>query len=280
MYSLVSITEEERVAHSVLVKEETHAVLQVADAKNLSRMLHLTLQLVEAGVPLILDLNLMDEAEKAGASLNVETLQQELGIPVVATVAVEGRGIDALKASIVHPRQPDHSLTGYGAALEGAIKSLEEAIEGDYAISKRAVALLLLQEDPEMRALVRSKTDGGLGSLEKIIDEAKGMYSQPLAYVITLARQWAINRILERSTVSPVGNLPARLCKVSSTTVALRQEGMKEAEKAVRRLRVFSSTCCRRTWKRAFALSSVTSGCAPTESRYPRGHAAGRKAGS
>lgn len=201
MYSLLSITEEERVARSVLVEEEPYAVVQVADAKNLSRMLHLTLQLIEAGVPLILDLNLMDEAERAGMTVSTEIFQHELGIPVVSTVAVEGRGIDALKGSIACARQPGNRPVRYDAAIEGAIVGLEEAIKGDYAVSKRAVALLLLQDDAEMWALVRSKMNG-LGSLEQIVNRVKGTYCKPLSYVITLARQHVINGIVEGATVS------------------------------------------------------------------------------
>ncbi len=69
----------------------------MVDAKNLERMLPLTLQLIEAGFPTILDLNMMDETEAAGIEVNVERLEKELGIPVVATVATTGRGMEALR---------------------------------------------------------------------------------------------------------------------------------------------------------------------------------------
>lgn len=202
MYSLLPITEEERVARSILVEEKPHAVVQVVDARNLSRMLHLTLQLIEAEAPLILDLNLVDEAERTGTRVNAEILQQELGVPVIATVAVEGRGIEALKERITHTRQPDQRLVRYDAALEGAIKQLAAAVKGDYAVSRRAVALLLLQEDEEMWALARAKMDGDTGTLERIVGETKRLYSRPLSYVITMARQHEINRIVERATVN------------------------------------------------------------------------------
>jgi len=65
MYSLLSMTEEERVARSMLLEECPEVVIQIADAKNIERMLHLTLQLIEAELPVVLDLNLMDEAEES-----------------------------------------------------------------------------------------------------------------------------------------------------------------------------------------------------------------------
>ncbi len=100
MYSLLPITEEERVARSILLNEKPDVILQVVDAKNLERMLPFTLQLVEAGFPMVLDINMMDEAESAGIEVNVERLEKELGIPVVATVATSRRGIEALRKKL------------------------------------------------------------------------------------------------------------------------------------------------------------------------------------
>ncbi len=97
MYSLLPITEEERVARSILLAEKPEAILHVVDARNLERMLPLTLQLIEAGLPTVLDLNMMDETEAAGIEVDVKRLEKELGIPVVATVATTGRGMKALR---------------------------------------------------------------------------------------------------------------------------------------------------------------------------------------
>ncbi len=101
MYSLLPITEEERVARSILWTEKPDVILQVVDAKNLERMIPLTLQLIEAGLPTILDLNMMDETEAAGIEVDVKRLEEELGIPVVATVATTGRGMEALRKRLV-----------------------------------------------------------------------------------------------------------------------------------------------------------------------------------
>ncbi|MBU2608225.1 MAG: 50S ribosome-binding GTPase [Chloroflexi bacterium] len=97
MYSLLPITEEERVARSILLDESPEVMLHVVDAKNLERMLPFTLQLIEAGFPVILDLNMMDEAETAGIEINVKYLEEELGIPVVTTVATTGHGLETLR---------------------------------------------------------------------------------------------------------------------------------------------------------------------------------------
>ena len=102
MYSFYSITEEERVARSVLFSEHPRIILNVVDARNLKRMLPLTLQLVEAELPLILVLNMMDEAKAAGVEIDLSILRDELDVPVVPTVATRKSGIEALRESIAN----------------------------------------------------------------------------------------------------------------------------------------------------------------------------------
>lgn len=100
MYSLLSITEEERVAREILFNESPRIVIHVVDAKNLERMLVLTLQLIEAGFRTILVLNIMDEAERIGLDIDIKKLESELGIPVVSTVSTTGKGMDILRGRI------------------------------------------------------------------------------------------------------------------------------------------------------------------------------------
>ena len=100
MYSLLPITEEERVARTILLEEHPQIVLHMVDAKDLERMLSFTMQLIEAGLPIILVLNMMDEVEKLGKKIRVEILEEELQTPVVPTVSTTGKGIDILKGKI------------------------------------------------------------------------------------------------------------------------------------------------------------------------------------
>ncbi len=100
MYSLSVLTEEERVARRILLYEKPDVVVHVVDAKNLKRMLPFTIQLIEAELPLILALNMMDEARKSGMEIKIPLLWTELGIPVVGTVSTTGEGINELKERI------------------------------------------------------------------------------------------------------------------------------------------------------------------------------------
>jgi len=101
MYALLPISEEERVARNIILEEAPTVVLQVVDAKNLERMLGLTLQLVEAGLPLILVLNMMDELRALGTRINLGILEKRLGIPVVPAIATGGEGMDLLRQRIL-----------------------------------------------------------------------------------------------------------------------------------------------------------------------------------
>ena len=100
MYSLLPLSEDERVARTILLKEDPAIVLHIIDAKNLERMLSLTLQLIEAGLPVILVLNIIDESNRLGLKIDIERLEKELAVPVVATVSITGKGIDILKGKM------------------------------------------------------------------------------------------------------------------------------------------------------------------------------------
>src|SRR5664279_59194 len=100
MYSLIPITEEERVSQKIILSEKADVLLHVIDAKNLERMLPLTFQLIEAVLPVILVLNIMDEAERMGIVIDIKKLESELNIPVIPTVSVTKQGMNLLKQSI------------------------------------------------------------------------------------------------------------------------------------------------------------------------------------
>jgi ferrous iron transport protein B len=100
MYSFLPITEEESVARDILLKERPRAILHMADAKNLERMLPFTIQLIEAGLPVMLVLNMADELRDSGKKINVEKLEHLLGVPVVLTVSTSGKGMDVLRGRI------------------------------------------------------------------------------------------------------------------------------------------------------------------------------------
>lgn len=88
-------SEDEKVARDVVLEPGEKTVVQVADAKNLRRALFLTAQFAELEIPTVLALNMWDEARDRGIEMDLARVRDEVGVPVVPTVATERRGLGA-----------------------------------------------------------------------------------------------------------------------------------------------------------------------------------------
>ncbi|HAI87602.1 MAG TPA: ferrous iron transporter B, partial [Firmicutes bacterium] len=95
-YSLGSQALDETIARDFIMRERPDVVINVVDSTNLERNLYLTIQLLDMGVPIVMALNIFDEAEALGIHIDVEALSKDLGVTVVPTVAVRSQGIDEL----------------------------------------------------------------------------------------------------------------------------------------------------------------------------------------
>jgi ferrous iron transport protein B len=101
-YTLDPTNRAEEVAVEMI--KEGDVIINVIDATHLERNLHLTLELLEQNIPLVVALNLWDEAKHKGVAINTEKLEELLGVPVVPTVSVTGEGIKELMLEIPHAR--------------------------------------------------------------------------------------------------------------------------------------------------------------------------------
>ena len=100
-YSLSSYSIEEQVARDFIVREKPKAVIDVVDAANLERNLYLTAQILETGIPLIIVLNMNDQAQARGLRINAQKLSDLLGgTPVIPMTARRGQGLEELKQAI------------------------------------------------------------------------------------------------------------------------------------------------------------------------------------
>ncbi len=103
--SLLPITEEEQITKDILLRDDISVIVHVADAKDLERSLAVTLQLMELGPPVVLVLNMIDEAAQRGIEIDHRRLEEKLNIPVVLTSALEGRGIAKLREAMTQALQ-------------------------------------------------------------------------------------------------------------------------------------------------------------------------------
>ena len=190
MYSLLSITEEEKISRKIVFSYAKDIIIHVVDAKNIERMLPLTLQLIEANFSVILVLNLMDELDKYKIKINIEKLGKKLKIPVIPTIATKEVGVNELKTAInTYRKLPQKQiLLTYSARIE---KKIEEVIKLPlkyHQQSLRSIALLLLQDETtEIEFIPVTKTfTSKINIIKTDVENGK---SYPFLYEIALARQ-------------------------------------------------------------------------------------------
>jgi ferrous iron transport protein B len=186
MYSLLPITEEEDVAREILLNREPHTVVHIVDAKNLERMLSLCLQLLELELPVVLALNMMDEAKRLGIHIDSVGLSRHLRIPVVETVATSGSGMAKIKDSILSrdlfPQSAKTPLR-YDGDIENAIAGICQFLPIRFAHFSRGAALLLLQEDEKIADQVRVEDQAAAEGIRRIVQRIRERSEQPLSIV-------------------------------------------------------------------------------------------------
>ncbi len=198
-------SEEEKVARDVVLElvlqpgSGKKTVVQVADAKNLRRALFLTSQLAELEIPTVLALNMWDEARGRGTEIDLARLRDEVGAPVVPTVATEGRGMRALKRAIDRAAAPVFR-PDYGEVVEAAITEIEELLAGAVETGRRGTALMLLAGDRALEESLSSRTDSGFGEeLGSIRERVASGFPEPVALVIQRRRAAHADALIDKA---------------------------------------------------------------------------------
>jgi len=196
MYSLLPITEEERVAREILLNETPDIVIHVIDARNLERMLTMTLQLVEAGLPVVLVVNIMDEAEQMGLVIDIPLLQEKLGIPVIAAATTKKRGLTEIRKAIAVNDRRRHGVFGYSRGLERDIEEIAFLLKGNYILSSKALSLLLLQRDEEVAGLVQRIEGADYGAIAALVKEKIFARRESFHMDLSMERKWIVTRLM------------------------------------------------------------------------------------
>ena len=150
--ALPSRSDDERATMRALLNEDMRTLIQVGDAKNLRRTLNLTALLAELGVPMVMALNMTDEAKARGVTVDAGALAEALGVPVVATVATGGEGIAALTDALSRAAVPA-PLLRYDPVLERDIARVEQLILANCPhprLAARGLAILAIGRDQEV----------------------------------------------------------------------------------------------------------------------------------
>lgn len=194
-------TEDGEVVSRLLLDGRARALVQVGDAKSIRRTLLLTSQLAELDVPMVLALNMADEARERGVHVEQGVLAERLGVPVVATVATRGDGVTDLVAAIPEARRCA-SRPAYPAAVESALAELEGTLP-ESAIPPRALGLLWLAGDAAAEAEVASLGTSLRKRLSETRERAEAVLGESAATAIQRARLEHAETIAAEVTAEP-----------------------------------------------------------------------------
>ncbi len=183
IYSLSPYTMEEIVARQFIVDEKPDAIINIIDGTNLERNLYLTVQLLELERPMIIALNMMDEVEKNGDSIDVKRLSFELGIPVIPISARTGQGVSELVTqaqrliTAVHTQfhegfrlEPDHLYDDYTHSIHHRLDDVIEDFAAKADLPTHWAAMKLLEGDAPVEKRL-GLTDEALEKVHAIVKE-------------------------------------------------------------------------------------------------------------
>ncbi len=210
-YSLSVYSPEERYVRSYIIDQTPDVIINVVAASNLERNLLLTTQLIDMDVRMVMALNMYDELESSGNTLNHQYLAKMVGFPIVPTVSKKGKGIDELFDQVIAVYEDNspvvhHIHINYGEELEKAITKLREELKGCDAIgtnSKRYLAIKLLEGDREADEFISTfpQKDKILALRDELVKQIEGILKENTETAFTDARYGFIDGALRETFV-------------------------------------------------------------------------------
>ncbi len=195
--SIIPQSEDERVTRDLLLKTNPSTVILVSDSKNLSRGLLLAIQIIEFGFPLVLNLNMADEARERGIIINTKKLSSILGVEIVETIATTGEGISTLKKVIYSVNTSSYNFS-YGNVIDESITKISDLLSKDIK-AKKSISLMLLGGDESIWNFIN--IDGETRrKIKTIISETQSEFSHPLNIVILRKQQNIVENLINEVT--------------------------------------------------------------------------------
>lgn len=182
-YSLSPYTQEEIIARDYLVHERPDVIINVVDSTNLERNLYLTVQLMELGIPVVMALNIYDEAVKKGYVIDIKAMEKMLGIKIIPTVSTKGKGMEELMMAVINigenPSNSRPKQLNYGEDLESAVNAISASISELYpALAEkyplRWLSFKLMEGDSHVMAEVKLKESAFIAEATEHLKKAHG----------------------------------------------------------------------------------------------------------
>jgi ferrous iron transport protein B len=217
VYSLSTPEREELLTRNYLLRSRPDLVINILDSSVLSRSLELTIELLELKIPLVLCLNMIDEAGRKGIQIDLEHLSQDLGVPVVPTISTRGEGVPELfQVALETARNKKTGKTFYlSLDVEKAISELSSLIDNEAApklgITPRFLAIKLLEQDGEFEDVVIKSKPEIQHEMERLRRDISECHGRPSDMVISSERHsLAMNLFEHVAKVKPRGKKALR----------------------------------------------------------------------
>ncbi len=193
----------ERITRDSLSFGRADGLIVVLDASVLSRSLELALQLLELDIPMVVALNMVDEAQRKGIEVDIPALEARLGVPVIPTVATRGIGLVTLLTAAIH--RADHREFGtipvYDRGLEEAVaeavQRMPEGLAARVGAPRRFVALQLIEGDPVLEPLAAAEAPGYLDEVRAIRHRLAAARHLTDSTVVSTCRHAAVMDLFE-----------------------------------------------------------------------------------
>lgn len=206
IYSLSSPEKHEALARDYLLRKKPDAVINIIDASVLSRSLELTIELLDLRIPLVVCLNMMDEAGRKGIQIDIEHLSRDLEVSVIPAIFTRGQGIPELfqatfEAAGNSRRGKTFPLSRDVEARVDELTSLLETTAGRAGLPARLSALQLLQVDDEFESLLGRLEPGLLPLVERLRTDISDAHGRPSDMVISSERHSLAMNLFEHVAV-------------------------------------------------------------------------------
>ena len=207
-YSITSLDTAARETKKFLLAQKGDTIIDVIDASILSRSLELTLQLLELEIPVVVCLNMMDEAARKGVSIDSSELERILKVPVIETIGYKGVGIDLLfqTAFLIAEKKKCGEPIKYSRPVEKTVaelgKFLAEKVRR-FPHSPRLVAIKLLEKDDSFEKIMHPIPAKAAQKIESCEAQLRRVYGESADAVISAERHAMAMNLFER--VASVG---------------------------------------------------------------------------
>lgn len=213
IYTLNPLSKDEGIVTNFLLTGSFDKILNILDASQLERNMHLTIQLLEYGKPLIVGLNMIDVAANRGIQIDRNQLSAALGVPVVPVVARSGKGCEELAEITVSNSisTVNNELVYYDKEIEDAVLKLDAKLKGKTNHSSRWLTLQLLEGNPYVKDYLMGFID--IQQIEQFVSEVEKSVKEKyqvnsLEQFIYKKRKNAIEKIIKESAFIKTAHNP------------------------------------------------------------------------